>query len=130
MSQAYGYIGWIQFWGALFCYYVVANDFGFPPASLQFIANESLVVPKDTDVYNPTAANLGNTNLNPTDCNANSSEMIDWIYNIHGHIDLRMAAVSCRMVGSNAVYSQTIGFGSCNVQQISPSTNLPACYTT
>ena len=32
MSQAYGFIGWTQFWGAIFCYYVVANDFGFPPA--------------------------------------------------------------------------------------------------
>lgn len=39
MCQAYGFMGWTQFWGALFCYYVIANDFGFPPSQLQFRAN-------------------------------------------------------------------------------------------
>ena len=56
--------------------------------------------------------------------------MIDWIYTKHASIDLRMAAVSCYMDGSTAVYTRTIDFGKCNVQQISPATNLPACYTT
>lgn len=32
MCQAYGFVGWTQFWGAMFCYYVVANDFGFTPS--------------------------------------------------------------------------------------------------
>ena len=40
MAQAYGYIGWTQFWGGLFAYYVVANDFGYPPSELQFKANK------------------------------------------------------------------------------------------
>lgn len=39
MCQAYGFIGWTQFWGAMFCYYAVSNDFGFRPAELQFKAN-------------------------------------------------------------------------------------------
>jgi hypothetical protein len=56
--------------------------------------------------------------------------MIDWIYTKHASIDLRMAAVSCKVVGGNVVYTQTIDYGKCNVQQISPATNLPACYTT
>jgi hypothetical protein len=68
MSQAYGYIGWVQFWGALFSYYVVANDFGFPPASLQFIANKDLIPPATTDLYNPTLPNFGNSNLNTDSC--------------------------------------------------------------
>jgi hypothetical protein len=44
MCQAYGYIGWTQFWGGLYCYYVVANDFGFPPKELQFTANNNIFV--------------------------------------------------------------------------------------
>lgn len=56
--------------------------------------------------------------------------MIDWIYTSHASIDLRMAAVNCQMVNGKPVYTQTIKFGSCNVQQISPFTNLPVCYTT
>ena len=31
IAQAYGFVGFIEFWGALFCYYVIANDFGFKP---------------------------------------------------------------------------------------------------
>jgi hypothetical protein len=129
MGQAYGYIGWTQFWGGLFAYYVVANDFGFPPASLQFIANADLVVPKTTDVYNPTSPTFGNSNLNTVSC-SNNMEMIDWIYNLHGAYDLRLAAVECHIIGGNPVYSHIIDFGACNIQQISPATNLPACYTT
>lgn len=56
--------------------------------------------------------------------------MIDWIYVMHASVDLRMAAVSCTMQGGNPVYTQTIAWGTCNVQQISPTTNLPACFTT
>jgi sodium/potassium-transporting ATPase subunit alpha len=56
--------------------------------------------------------------------------MIDWIYTSHASIDLRMAAVNCQIINNQPVYTQTIKFGSCNVQQISPFTNLPVCYTT
>lgn len=34
------------------------------------------------------------------------------------------------MVAGKAVYSQMITWGTCNVQQISPISNLPVCYTT
>jgi hypothetical protein len=34
VAQSYGYIGWTQFWGSFFSYYVVVNDFGFPPGLL------------------------------------------------------------------------------------------------
>ncbi len=56
--------------------------------------------------------------------------MIDWIYTLHGQYDLRMSAVNCKIIGGKPVYTTSIAFGSCNVQQISPATNLPACYTT
>ncbi len=34
------------------------------------------------------------------------------------------------MVNGKPVYQQAIKFGTCNVQQISPATNQPVCYTT
>jgi hypothetical protein len=45
MAQAYGYMGWTQFWGGMFAYYVVSNDFGFLPSDLQFKANETIFIP-------------------------------------------------------------------------------------
>lgn len=39
LCQSYGYIGWTQFWGALACYYMICNDFGFQPSDMQFKAN-------------------------------------------------------------------------------------------
>jgi len=129
MAQAYGYMGWTQFWGGMFAYYVVANDFGFPPADLQFKANETILIPRESDIYNPTAWNFGNSNLSQTSC-PTDTVMIDWIYTKHAWVDLRMAALKCTWNGTTAEYSQTFNFGTCNVQQISPFTNRPACFTT
>ena len=56
--------------------------------------------------------------------------MIDWIYTVHGTYDLRLSALKCKMVDGLAVYSQSIKYGSCNIQQISPFSNKPACFTT
>lgn len=39
MSQAYGFMGWIQFWGGMMAYYTTFNDFGFSPANLMKLAN-------------------------------------------------------------------------------------------
>lgn len=57
--------------------------------------------------------------------------MIDWIYTRHAEIDLRMAALKCTVLNSTTVqYTQTIKWGTCNVQQISSFSNKPACFTT
>jgi hypothetical protein len=112
----------------MYCYYLVANDFGFPPASLNFIANINVISPASSDLYNPNLWNFGNSALSQTSCTTGS--MIDWEYVVNANDDLRMAAVSCSMVGGTAVYSQMINFGTCNVQQISPLSNKPACFTT
>jgi len=96
---------------------------------MQFKANEKITVPATSDIYNPTAWNFGNSKLSSTSCD-NDTIMIDWIYTIHAKVDLRMAAVKCQMVGGSAVYTQSIKFGTCNVQQISPYSNKPACFTT
>lgn len=52
--------------------------------------------------------------------------MIDWIYTEHASIDLRMAAFACK----DGKITSEITFGQCNLYQISPFSNLPACYTT
>lgn len=135
MSQAYGYIGWIQFWGALFCYYVVANDFGLPPSSLQFSANINLITPLPGDVYNPTIPSFGNSNIKSMidagACNDNFNVMADWIYPTQAGIDLRMAAFKCVTNSNNTIsFAPTFVFGECQVQQISPHSNLPVCFTT
>lgn len=106
MSQAYGYIGWTQFWGSIFCYYIVANDFGFPPSSMQFIANSNIVIPNSSDQFNPSdPPYYGNTVLAKLDaekdqilpgCSGFPEKMVDWIYTEHAKIDLRMAAFSCK----------------------------------
>lgn len=61
MSQAYGFMGWTQFWAGMIAYYVTFNDFGFPPASLMKLANGYLIKSNPGDVYNPTHPTFGNT---------------------------------------------------------------------
>lgn len=137
MCQAYGFMGWTQFWGAMCCYYVVANDFGFTPAQLQFKANIPIWSDSTTqnDIYNPSLASFGNSiaqkALDTNTCPDTSGfSMIDWIYTKHAFIDLRMGALSCSMQNGKATIQQAFKWGTCNVQLISPYTNLPACYTT
>ena len=137
MCQAYGFIGWTQFWGAMFCYYVVANDFGFKPAELQFKANIPIWWDKITenDVYNPNLPSFGNSlaqaAIIANKCpDTKSWDMIDWIYTKHSSVDLRLAALKCTMVNGDVKIEQQFDWGTCNVQQISPFTNMPVCYTT
>lgn len=137
MCQAYGFIGWTQFWGAMFCYYVVANDFGFKPAELQFKANIPIwwSTESQNDIYNPTFASFGNSiaqaAINSNSCpDTKNWDMIDWIYTKHSYVDLRLAALKCDMVDGKVKISQQFAWGPCNVQQISPYTNQPVCYTT
>ena len=56
--------------------------------------------------------------------------MVDWVGASTATYDLRNTMLNCKIVNGTAVYSQMITWGSCNVQQISPITNLPVCYTT
>lgn len=141
MAQAYGYQGWIEFWGGLFGYYVVFNDFGFPPSQLFQIANLYLVKSNESDVYNPTHPFFGNTNLQArysTQCpdfsantpDADNVMMVDWVYTASATYDLRNTMLNCKMENGAPVYSQVVSWGECKVQQISPYTNLPACFTT
>jgi sodium/potassium-transporting ATPase subunit alpha len=140
MAQAYGYQGWIEFWGGMFAYYVIFNDFGFPPGQIQMTANQYMVQSNPTDVYNPTHPTFGNTYLFSkymTSCptfSAASTDpmvaMVDWVYTSSSTYDLRNTMLNCNMSTGVPVYTQVIQWGTCNIQQISPYTNLPACFTT
>lgn len=137
MCQAYGWMGWTQFWASMFCYYVVLNDFGFPPASLQFTANIPVYMPANSDVYNPNLPSFGNSLAQSyidkgscPDPKGENWEMIDWIYTKHSYVDLRLGAIKCSIENGKVVFSQVFNWGPCNVQQISPYTNKPVCYTT
>jgi sodium/potassium-transporting ATPase subunit alpha len=56
--------------------------------------------------------------------------MVDWVYTDSSSYDLRNTMLKCTLINGVAVYSQMIDWGTCSVQQISPITNLPVCYTT
>lgn len=121
----------------MIAYYSVFNDFGFPPSQLGMIANVPYYSSNAGDVYNPTHPTFGNTllykNLNDVGFKScpTASESVDWVYLGTASIDLRVTMLSCKVSNGVASVSQVISsWGSCNVQQISPYTNLPVCYTT
>jgi sodium/potassium-transporting ATPase subunit alpha len=63
MAQSYGYQGWIEFWGGIAGYYMVFNDFGFPPSQLLMLANVNMTNSNPGDIFNPTHPTFGNTYL-------------------------------------------------------------------
>ena len=90
---------------------------------------------KAGDVYNPSLPSFGNSlaqnALDLGKCpNTKDFSMIDWIYTQHAYVDLRMAALKCEQLAGAVKITQAFNWGTCNVQQISPFTNLPACFTT
>lgn len=70
MGQSYGNYGWCAFWGAMFNYFMVMNDFGFAPKDILGKNTIRLYKHNDQDIYNPTDEFYGNTKLSadPTKC--------------------------------------------------------------
>jgi len=135
MCQSYGYIGWTQFWGAFFAYYVTVNDFGFTPGLLNNKATINVVRPAASDVYNPSDQFFGNSvyaNASKNGSGCPSSESLDWIYTKHADIDLRMGALNCNKNSDGTLSVSPIftSWGDCKVYQLSPFSNAPICYTT
>lgn len=101
------------------------------------ISNVPIYKSNAGDVYNPTHPTFGNTNLyqNYNSANANcppTAETVDWVYTASSEYDLRVVMLECtKVTGAAPVFTQRIkSWGTCKVQQISPVTNLPVCYTT
>lgn len=85
-------------------------------------------------MFNPTHSAFGNTvaaAMTACPSEGNGSTMIDWVYTKSATYDLRMTLLDCTMGTLGPVFTQGISnWQTCNVQQISPFTNLPVCYTT
>ena len=102
MAQSYGYIGFIQCWGALFAYYTVVNDFGFTPGELNGKASINIIPHADSDIFNPSDPFFGNSVLAKdyaTNCPKPGDSrfvLLDWVYNVHASQDLRMSALNCK----------------------------------
>jgi len=99
------------------------------------IANVSYYKSNAGDVFNPTHPTFGNTYLysqltNMTSC-PDPTDVVDWVYLVTASYDLRVTMLKCSVVNNVPVMSQVISnWGSCKVQQISPYTNQPVCFTT
>jgi hypothetical protein len=109
MGQSYGNYGWCNFWGAIFNYFMVMNDFGFAPKNILNKNTIRVYNHAPTDIYNPSDTQyFGNTNLaaQPTVCIANDE--IDWLYTVTSHQDLRMSALTCKTENGFAVYTPNI----------------------
>lgn len=139
--QGYGLKGFCNFFACMLAWIIVVNDFGFPPFQLVMANGIFLSEHNDQDVYNPSSAYFGNSKLandissgvikscddfNLASVNKNRV-LIDWLYSKQAKSDLRMSALICT---GNLVFSQKFTFGECRVQQISPISNRPVCFTT
>jgi sodium/potassium-transporting ATPase subunit alpha len=87
ISFSYLQIGMMQQFGALFCYFFIMNDYGIKPATLFSLDPESGYLPKETDVYDPTKPNNGNTNVGDSDF---FEEKLNWLNVQWARIDIRL----------------------------------------
>jgi sodium/potassium-transporting ATPase subunit alpha len=62
LMWSYGCSGVVQASAGMLVYFMIMNDYGIRPATVFKLALEKGYVPKDTDVYNPSYENYGNTN--------------------------------------------------------------------
>jgi hypothetical protein len=77
----------------MLCFYVVFNDFGFPPNELFMTANLNMVKSNPGDVYNPTDTFFGNSYLATNYKNSCPEDkatkdgpivMVDWVTDLTG----------------------------------------------
>jgi sodium/potassium-transporting ATPase subunit alpha len=134
--QGYGMKGFANYFVCQLNWFIIMNDFGLSPFQLVFSNGIFLLNHGDQDVYNPTDPYFGNSKLRTagyTNCNDfnNAGELVDWLYMKQAKSDLRMSALICTANPAGGVYYRNFfTFSSCNVQQISPYSNRPVCFTT
>lgn len=134
--QGYGLKGFVSYFICQLNWFIIMNDFGFPPFQLVFSNGIKLYNHADSDTYNPSDYHFGNSKLkaaNYTNCDSfnNEAELVDWLYMKQAKSDLRMSALICTSIaGGGTSYRNFFSFGSCNIQQISPYSNRPVCFTT
>lgn len=140
---AYLQMGVIQTCGGFVCYFMVMNDFGFPPASLLYTILKPYFEHNHYDVYNPNVPFFGNTNIkcengalqfiNKDVVNGEADSggiSLDWLFMNHGQQDLRMGMLEEKCTETAPFVKHSIEFGECLLHQISPITMRPVCFST
>jgi sodium/potassium-transporting ATPase subunit alpha len=145
LVYAYLQIGIIESAAGFISYFLVLNDFGFPPGSLSRLVTKPYFPHNPSDRYNPSAPFFGNTNVS---CNSDGKlisldtlstrsdvetsdslgKTIDWLFTKDILQDTRMGYLSNSC--STGISANSIVFGECKVFQISPISKRPVCYTT
>lgn len=126
ISFAYLQIGMVQAASGFYTYFVILNDYGFRPSTLFFLSSEEGYFPARADVYDPTAANWGNTNANVKEF----KDTLRWNYSEDGRVDTRLFYtnlkpsnfVNCRWAPNDDSVPE--------FWRISWNTNKQICYTT
>lgn len=140
-------MGIIQTCGGFLCYYVVMNDFGLPPKSLNGLVLRPFMEHNAYDIYDNTKLYWGNSNVVADCSNPNDPQLylksgsetssdgvhgviLDWLFTNHLYQDLRMGFIQPDCTNTVTYVKSSITFGTCNVHQISPLTDRPVCYST
>ena len=131
--QGYGFKGFINYFACQLAWFIVMNDFGFPAFQLLYTNGISIYLHADSDLYNPTSPYFGNSKLAAagyTKCSdfTSNAQLIDWLYSRQASTDLRMSALNCHE-GTPLTFTPIYNYSDCRVQQISPISNRPVCFT-
>jgi len=136
-AQGYGLKGFCNYFACQLSWFIVMNDFGFTPFQLLYSNGLNIYLHNDQDIYNPTSLFYGNSKLANTDfknCNEykDNTVLIDWLYSRQSTTDLRMSAFKCENKPNNGgiTISPYFDYGECRLQQISPFSNRPVCFST
>jgi len=86
ISFAYLQIGMVQASAGFFTYFYILNDYGLRPITAFGLATETGYVPDDSDVYNPSYSNKGNSNFGDDDYETT----LDWNGSKHDRVDFRL----------------------------------------
>jgi len=149
MIFAYGQMGIMQNYCGFTAYCIVMFDYGMNVYQLFGIILKEYYPHHGSDVYDPNHPFLGNTNvkvdgdtirlidqnvpgINIKDTvngkEENVAKLLDWLFTLHLHQDLRMGFLKINAAKNGADHN--VNWSPCRVYQISPLSNRPVCYST
>lgn len=143
LCSSYGIFGIFYSFGGFLTYFVIMRDFGFPLAELIGLSTKIGFEPQRGDVYDPSAPFFGNTSpqlrsycescwtggscdIKDYNFGEGKSGIPDWLYNSNQEVDLRLWYLEC---GYGGRVIRTAQLENCRVNQISPISHLPVCFT-
>lgn len=145
LCLSYLQLGVIQTAGGFLTFFLVMNDFGFPPGSLLGLISVPYLHHNPGDVFDPNHRFLGNTNvkcdgnilknINPTGRESINTDTInghtlDWLFTQDINQDTRMGFLDYSCANNDEKATSLIKFSKCSVFQISPISGRPICFTT